>query len=266
MPTLPIAVAAVDITYRDVEVHPDGRVEEVGEQKPFRVEKSEQIANFADYCNHCGNCDTFCPEYDGPYLMKPSFFGSRAAFEAGAPHDGFYLAGSSGELRLTARIAEKIYTLSESNGDYHYIDGTITLAVSPEGAAKLIDGESIPAKPHRRHGPLPRARHITTWHHQRRSHARSEYASRGRSLRNSVRQQVLTGIAGGEIDPTDVGPVVFVAHRHKLARAIRAKIFGDFRTFPVKLDESRLDGVLDFGSQIVDIPKRRGRELLGCRK
>ena len=81
----------VDLAYRDLEVHPDGRCQEVGEIKRFELERQEQIANFADYCNHCGNCDTFCPEYDGPYLMKPSFFGSVEAFEAGTPHDGFCL-------------------------------------------------------------------------------------------------------------------------------------------------------------------------------
>ena len=71
---------AVHLAYRDVEVLPDGSAREIGEEKSFDVERSEQIANFADYCNHCGNCDTFCPEYDGPYLEKPTFFGSRAAF------------------------------------------------------------------------------------------------------------------------------------------------------------------------------------------
>jgi putative selenate reductase len=136
-------VAPADITYRDVQVHLDGRVVAVGEAKSFHVEKSEQIANFADYCNHCGNCDTFCPEYDGPYLMKPSFFGSRDAFEAGAPHDGFYLQGTVGKLNLTARIAEQIYSLSESNGDFHYNNGKVTLAVSADGTTKLIDSHTL---------------------------------------------------------------------------------------------------------------------------
>ncbi len=81
----------VCVSYRDVEVRPTGRVVQVGPQCIFRLAKSDQIANFADYCNHCGNCDTFCPEYDGPYLKKPNFYGSRKAFEAGSPHDGFYL-------------------------------------------------------------------------------------------------------------------------------------------------------------------------------
>ncbi len=78
-----------EITYQDIEVGTDGSWRACGEEKLFQLERQQQIANFADYCNHCGNCDTFCPEYDGPYLMKPSFFGSRKAFDEGAPHDGF---------------------------------------------------------------------------------------------------------------------------------------------------------------------------------
>ncbi|MEE9211662.1 MAG: hypothetical protein V3U29_03315, partial [Phycisphaeraceae bacterium] len=43
-----------DLSYRDVEVLPDGSISESGEEKRFTVERKEQIANFADFCNHCG--------------------------------------------------------------------------------------------------------------------------------------------------------------------------------------------------------------------
>lgn len=128
-------VAPRDITYHDVEVLVDGTVRQIGNAKSFRVEKAEQIANFADYCNHCGNCDTFCPEYDGPYLMKPSFFGSRESFETGAPHDGFFLSGGSQELTLTARIDNAIYTLQQTGDGHQYNDGNATLAISNDTIA-----------------------------------------------------------------------------------------------------------------------------------
>jgi putative selenate reductase len=137
-------VAAVDLMYRDVEVQPDGSVVEIGEPKPFRVEKTEQIANFADYCNHCGNCDTFCPEYDGPYLMKPSFFGSREAFEAGVPHDGFFLSGMSGSLKLEARIAGMPLSIAETVDGYLFSDGTVTLTINSSGSVE----STHPKSPH----------------------------------------------------------------------------------------------------------------------
>jgi len=123
------------LTYRDVEVSRDGSVTPVGEEKVFELKKADQIANFADYCNHCGNCDTFCPEYDGPYLKKPNFFGSRQAFEAAAPHDGFLLESAGDKQCLSARISGRDYRLELlGNGDgYRYDDGMVSVHVSQDG-------------------------------------------------------------------------------------------------------------------------------------
>jgi putative selenate reductase len=125
------------LTYRDVEVRPDGSVISIGDEKLFELKQAAQIANFADYCNHCGNCDTFCPEYDGPYLKKPNFYGSRGAFEAGTPHDGFFLESESDQTTtLTGRITGRVYQLKQlTNGDgYQYHDGIVSVQVSSDGS------------------------------------------------------------------------------------------------------------------------------------
>ena len=57
----------------------------------FEARERHQIANFQDFCNDCGNCDTFCPEDGGPYLEKPRFFGSLAAWREQAARDGFFV-------------------------------------------------------------------------------------------------------------------------------------------------------------------------------
>ena len=57
----------------------------------LRFEKKHQLANFADFCNDCGNCDVFCPEDGGPYLAKPRFFGSREHWAGAKLLDGFYV-------------------------------------------------------------------------------------------------------------------------------------------------------------------------------
>jgi putative selenate reductase len=51
------------------------------------VAEARQIGNFADCCNDCGNCDTFCPEDGGPFRLKPRFFVSRERWLADAPRD-----------------------------------------------------------------------------------------------------------------------------------------------------------------------------------
>jgi putative selenate reductase len=56
---------------------------------PLVIEQKHQLANFADFCNECGNCDVFCPEDGGPYLLKPRFFGSEASWASGG--DGLWV-------------------------------------------------------------------------------------------------------------------------------------------------------------------------------
>jgi putative selenate reductase len=129
----------IRLTYRDVEVRPDGSVAPVGDERVFALEKADQIANFADYCNHCGNCDTFCPEYDGPYLKKPNFYGSREAFEAGAPHDGFVLEATPDRLALVGRIEGRIYRFEqlENCDGSRYDDGAVIVQFNGDGVFVL---------------------------------------------------------------------------------------------------------------------------------
>ncbi len=65
-------------------------------QDPLPLEERHQIANFADFCNECGNCDIFCPEDGGPYIIKPRFFGREENWRASPHLDGFFL--TRGEL------------------------------------------------------------------------------------------------------------------------------------------------------------------------
>lgn len=81
------------------------------ERHIFAIEQAHQLANYADFCNECGNCDTFCPEYGGPFIEKPGFFGSRAAFEERPGHDGFYIEVAGECERITGRIQGRVYLL-----------------------------------------------------------------------------------------------------------------------------------------------------------
>jgi putative selenate reductase len=57
----------------------------------LRVVEAHQLANWADACNECGNCDVFCPEDGGPYNEKPRFFGSLETYREHAGANGFYI-------------------------------------------------------------------------------------------------------------------------------------------------------------------------------
>jgi putative selenate reductase len=77
----------------------------------FDVRKAHQIANFQDFCNECGNCDTFCPEDGGPYIEKPRFFGSLEAWKAFPGRDGFFAERQESLDAIWARIRGVEYHL-----------------------------------------------------------------------------------------------------------------------------------------------------------
>ncbi|MBI4470026.1 MAG: glutamate synthase [Acidobacteria bacterium] len=102
-------VEPVEVQLRTYELTEAGvRITEAGR---FTVAKSHQLANFADFCNDCGNCDVFCPEDGGPYLVKPRLFGSRAAWERSTTHDGYYVERRNGHDRAFGRINQREFSL-----------------------------------------------------------------------------------------------------------------------------------------------------------
>jgi putative selenate reductase len=76
------------------------------------VKKAHQIANFAAFCNECGNCDTFCPEYGGPFIEKPTFFLTLGQMREFASYDGFFIHRDGGRDGIFGRIKGSEYSLS----------------------------------------------------------------------------------------------------------------------------------------------------------
>ncbi len=103
-------IAPLDVTYPQLEMT-EGGVSEVGESR-FQVEKSHQIANFSDFCNECGNCDTYCPEDGGPFVVKPRFFGSLEYWKRHDDHDGFVFLSEEGGVKMYGRIEGQEYELA----------------------------------------------------------------------------------------------------------------------------------------------------------
>jgi putative selenate reductase len=109
---------------------------ERGEAVPFAggrfvVRETHQIANFQDFCNDCGNCDTFCPEDGGPYLEKPRFFGSLESFERLKERDGLFARREAGKDAIWGRIRGREYYLEvdRARDQGFFTDGTVTLEV-----------------------------------------------------------------------------------------------------------------------------------------
>jgi putative selenate reductase len=102
---------AADVAYDNFEFTPD----EPPRRVPggvFKVAKAHQLANYADACNDCGNCDVFCPEDGGPYIEKPRFFGSLETYRKYAGRNGFYIDFEGDQTTIYGTIAGASYQLS----------------------------------------------------------------------------------------------------------------------------------------------------------
>ncbi|KAA3612326.1 MAG: glutamate synthase [Calditrichaeota bacterium] len=83
----------------------------------MKIEKNTQIANLADFCNECGDCDTYCPEYGGPFVQKPRFFFTRELYDEFKGSNGFYF---SAENEMIGRIGSHDYKISRDEKSGHY--------------------------------------------------------------------------------------------------------------------------------------------------
>ncbi len=124
----------VNFTYRDVVVDSSG-IRPNDQTKTFEIKKERQIANYADFCNECGNCDTFCPEYGGPFIEKPGFYGSIASWKKAAPRDGFFVSTADGQRQIVGRIKGAEYRLTQRNGTSLFDDGVVAVTIMGEDHA-----------------------------------------------------------------------------------------------------------------------------------
>jgi putative selenate reductase len=93
------------------------------------IEKSQQIANYVDFCNDCGNCDVFCPEHGGPYIKKPRFFTSRESWVRFDGRDGFFIEKTIDATILHGKIEDNIYSLRIDGkcNHAHFLDDAIVV-------------------------------------------------------------------------------------------------------------------------------------------
>ncbi|HRI08349.1 MAG TPA: hypothetical protein PKW35_11050, partial [Nannocystaceae bacterium] len=110
------------------------------ELAPLVIEEQHQYANFADFCNECGNCDVFCPEDGGPYVVKPRFFGSLRDFEGMAEHDGFWV--SAGGQVVDARVGGRRYRVEVAGERVRFAGEGFDVGFAPADPAGTIAGEA----------------------------------------------------------------------------------------------------------------------------
>lgn len=95
----------------------NGKIE-IQDDKLFEVKQKYQILNIANFCNECGNCDTFCPTSDAPYKQKPKIYLTISSFKDA--EEGYYLSKVKNRLTLLYKMPGGIKTLTEENNELVY--------------------------------------------------------------------------------------------------------------------------------------------------
>ena len=83
----------------------------------FEVSQQHQILHLADWCNECGNCDTFCPSAGAPYKVKPHLYLDYNTFKL---EDKSYYIKSDKEERIYYINDGIISSLTKENNRYSY--------------------------------------------------------------------------------------------------------------------------------------------------
>jgi len=114
---------------------------------PLKVEKRHQVATFADLCNECGNCDVFCPEDGGPYVLKPRFFGSEASFSASgeegshAVHDGVFLRRDAEADLMLGRFQGRTFRVERRAGKVAFSGPGFDVRFAADAPEDTIEGQ-----------------------------------------------------------------------------------------------------------------------------
>jgi putative selenate reductase len=139
---------AVEVSYHNYRLAGDGRLA-VAPGGTLKIAKGHQLANYADFCNDCGNCDVFCPEDGGPYIEKPRFFGSLESYQKYAKTNGFFVEYGSEQRTIYGTIGGKAYSLcvDSDSGHARFSDGAVELDVDSATHQPVSARRTAPAPP-----------------------------------------------------------------------------------------------------------------------
>ena len=86
-----------------------------------------QILHLADWCNECGNCNTFCPSSGAPYKEKPHLYLNYNAFEK--EKEGFYFDANEKNI-IKYKTDDVLYTLTKNEVFYDFKFGKNSLKLN----------------------------------------------------------------------------------------------------------------------------------------
>jgi len=111
-------------------------------EEPIQLKERHQIGNFFDFCNDCGNCDIFCPEDGGPYVMKPRFFGREESWRQARHLDGFFLERRGSLDRMTGRLSGREYEMRIEADRVTFVGPGFRVSFDESAREETFDGDA----------------------------------------------------------------------------------------------------------------------------
>ncbi|RLC71570.1 MAG: putative selenate reductase subunit YgfK, partial [Chloroflexi bacterium] len=106
-----------------------GRLATEGEEI-FKVEQPRQIIHVDDFCNECGNCETFCVHQGKPYKEKPRLFLKESDFEL-EESNAFYVQRNEKGWTIRRREGGEEARLSMTDGALLFENDKLRIELSP---------------------------------------------------------------------------------------------------------------------------------------
>jgi len=101
-----------------------------GTEAEFKITQSPQIIHIADWCNQCGNCNTFCPTSGAPYEEKPHVHLTRESFNNDT--EGYLLVESASENTLLYKNEEEMHSLTENAEYFTYFSQSVRFQINKQ--------------------------------------------------------------------------------------------------------------------------------------
>ncbi len=108
----------------------------------LRLEERHQIGTFADFCNECGNCDVFCPEDGGPYVVKPRFFRRAEDWERSTELDGFQIERQADCDRVRGRFEGRQFEIRVEAGEVTFTGPGFQVRFDRHDPEGTLEGEA----------------------------------------------------------------------------------------------------------------------------
>lgn len=85
-----------------------------GTSGKFQLNQAHQVLNIKDFCNECGNCESFCPSSGAPYRDKPRLHLTKSSFSE--TEEGFYFEAD----KLLFKRNGAIHSLQKNGNLFYY--------------------------------------------------------------------------------------------------------------------------------------------------